>query len=94
MGAIQGNRKATNLPYEVQFGAFSILSWDLDVGQFRFHRVNRFGNIIDSKLNGMLAGRRGKLANRRDGHRIFVLGEVIKNITRDSGIRSGSCHEL
>lgn len=87
------NRKATNPPYEVQIGTLSILTWDLDVGQFRFDRVNRVGNIINSKLDGMLAGR-GKVVDRGNSHRILVAGKVVQNITRDSGIRGGSRHEL
>ena len=84
MGMIQDSRKATNLPYKMQIGALSVLAWDLDIGQSRFHRINRIGNVIDSKLNRMFAGRRGKVVGRRDGHGILVVGEVIKNITCDS----------
>ena len=78
----------------MQFGALSILGWDLNVGQFRFDRINGIGNIIDSKLDRMLASRRGKVVGRGNGHRILVVGEVIKNVTRDSRIRGGSRHEF
>jgi hypothetical protein len=93
MEMTQVNRKAMNLPYEVQIGALTILTWDLDVGQFRFHWVDRFGNIIDSILNGLLV-KRDKVDERRDGHRIFVAGEVTEDITRNARIRGGSRHEF
>lgn len=85
MGMIQVDRKTTNPPYKMQISALSTVTWDLNVGQFRFHGINRIGNIVDSKLNRMFASyRRGKVVGRRNGHRILVVGEVIKNITRDS----------